>query len=214
MKAALLGRKVGMTQVYDEQGVIHPVTVLSVGPCQVLQVKTPERDGYCALQLGFEDKPRRKATKAERGRVAKIDAEPKRFIREIRLDGPAEHEAGALLTIEMFNEIKAVDVVGEMKGRGTAGVMKRHGFHGLETGHGVQKHHRAPGSIGCRKFPGRVIKGRRMAGRHGGRRTIRNLKVVRIDHEANVMLVEGGVPGPPGGLVLVRQTNKRAAAAS
>lgn len=215
MTVALLGKKVGMTQVYDEAGVLHPVTVISVGPCTVLQVRTKERDGYHALQLGFGDKPRRVANKAERGHVAKINAEPKRFIKEVRLEQPAEQEAGATLDVGLFQEIGAVDVIGTMKGRGFTGVMKRYNFHGLGDGHGVQKHHHAPGSIGCRKFPGRVIKGRRMAGQHGAaRRTVRNLKVVRVDTENHVLLVEGSVPGPEGGFVVVRQTNKKRKAAS
>lgn len=210
MAVTLLGRKIGMTQVYDDDGVVHGVTVLEIGPCQVLQVKTQEKDGYHAIQLGFADRPRRLASKAERGHVAKVNAEPKRFIREVRTDKPSEHESGATLTIGAFESIKSVDVIGTMKGRGYSGVVKRHGFHGLEQGHGVQKHHNAPGSIGCRTFPGRVIKGRRMSGRYGNcRNTVRNLTVVRIDPENNTMLVKGGVPGPTGGYVVIRETNKR-----
>lgn len=210
MTVALLGRKIGMTQVFDDAGNMVPVTVLKVGPCQILQVRSDERDGYVALQLGFEDKPRRLANKAERGHVAAVGAEPKRLVREVRLEAPAEHKPGAILTVELFNDIKAVDVVGTMKGRGTAGVMKRHGFSGLETTHGVQRKHRAAGSIGCNTFPARVIRGKRMAGHYGAcRTTVRNLQVVRIDPEANCLLVKGGVPGPNGGYVLVRQTNKK-----
>ena len=210
MTVALMGRKVGMTQVFDEGGVLHPVTVVEIGPCQVLQVRTPERDGYHALQLGYLDKERRKANKAERGHVAKIDAEPKRYIREVRLAEAPEQEVGAMLTIDLFDEVKAVDVTATMKGRGTSGVMKRHGFHGLETTHGVQRKHRAPGSIGMCQDPGRVLKGRKMNGQYGNSRcTIRNMKVVRIDKENGVMLIRGGVPGKNGGLVMVRQTNKK-----
>lgn len=209
MSVGLLGRKVGMTQVYDENGVLHPVTVLKLGPCQVLQVRTEENDGYNAVQVGFEDKPRRKATKAERGHVAKTGAEPKRFIREFRVDGPAEQQPGDTLTIELFQDVAAVDVTGTMKGRGYSGVMKRHGFAGLETTHGVQRKHRAPGSIGCSAFPSRVIKGRRMNGQYGNTKsTVRNLKVIRVDAESNCLLVKGGVPGPNGGMVMVRKTNK------
>lgn len=209
MTVALLGRKVGMTQVYDEAGVLHPVTVISVGPCQVLQVKSQDKDGYNAIQLGYQDKERRKATKAERGHVAKVNAEPKRLVREVRLAGPATEEPGATLTVELFKEIPAVDVTGTMKGRGTAGVMKRHGFRGLETTHGVQRKHRAGGSIGSNTSPGRVLKGVKMGGRYGNTKsTVRNLKVIRVDVENNVLLVEGGVPGPNGGFVMVRKTNK------
>jgi large subunit ribosomal protein L3 len=203
----LLGRKIGMTQVFDEDGTVRGVTVLEMGPCQVLQVRTEEKDGYAAIQLGFDDKPRRRATKAERGHVAKVSAEPKRFVREIRLDAAAEQEAGAVLTVDVFNDIKKVDVTGTMKGRGFAGVMKRHGFPGLEATHGVQRKNRAAGSIGCSAFPSRVVKGRRMNGQYGNcKNTVRHLKVVRIDIENNCLLVEGGVPGPNGGYVLVRKS--------
>ena len=209
MAVALLGKKVGMTQVYDENGVLYGVTVLNIGPCQILQVRTQEKDGYDALQIGFEDKERRKANKAERGQVAKINAEPKRFVREVRLEKAAEQAAGDVLTVEAFKDVARVDVIGTMKGRGFAGVMKRHGFSGLETTHGVLRKHRAGGSIGSNTSPGRVRKGQRMPGRHGAcKRTVRNLKVVRIDLENNTMLVEGSAPGPAGGLVMVRVTNK------
>ncbi|MFO0948869.1 MAG: 50S ribosomal protein L3 [Planctomycetota bacterium] len=209
MAVALLGRKVGMTQVYDESGVIHPVTVLSVGPCQVLQVRTAEKDGYSALQLGYDDKPERKVNAAERGHAAKANAKVKRLVREVRLQEAASEEPGAMITVEIFKDIKAVDVTGTMKGRGTAGVMKRHGFAGLETTHGVQRKHRAGGSIGCNTSPGRVLKGRKMSGNYGNTKsTVRNLAVVRVDTENNVLLVRGGVPGPNGGYIMVRQTNK------
>lgn len=209
MTVALMGQKVGMTQVYDEDGLLHPVTVLSMGPCQVLQVKTKEKDGYEAIQIGYLDKDRRKATKAERGHVAKVNAEPKRHVKEIRLTEPATTEPGATLTVEIFNAIKSVDVTGTMKGRGTAGVMKRHNFSGLETTHGVQRKHRAGGSIGSNTSPGRVLKGVKMGGHYGNSKiTTRNIKVVRVDVENNVLLLRGSVPGPNGGIVMVRQTNK------
>jgi large subunit ribosomal protein L3 len=205
----LLGRKVGMTQVFDESGQIHPVTVLNVGPCQVLQVRTEETDGYHAVQLGYGEKNRRKATKAERGHVAKVGAEPKRFVKEMRLDEPADLEPGAVMTVDLFNEVRAVDVTGIMKGRGYSGPMKRHGFGGLEATHGVQRKHRAAGSIGCSAFPSRVIKGRKMNGQYGATKsTVRNLKVVRVDAENHCLLVKGAVPGPNGGFVIVRRTNK------
>lgn len=209
MADALLGEKVGMTQVYDDKGVLHPVTVIQLGPCQVLQVKTKDRDGYDALQLGFKDKRRKSATKAERGHVQKINGEPKRFVKEVRLDAPATVEAGAVLTVSLFEGIPQVDVVGTMKGRGFAGVMKRHGFSGLEKTHGVLRKHRAAGSIGSNTSPGRVRKGVRMAGRYGGQITVRNLKVVSVDTENNTLLVHGGVPGPNGSYVMVRRTNKK-----
>lgn len=242
MPVGLLGRKVGMTQVYGEDGNIVPVTVLEAGPCTVLQVKTAERDGYDAVQVGFDDKLSRKdrerpadqrnrarASRAERGRVVQLssrrqearkaagveptpkpDCEPKRFIREFRCDGE-EHgcEVGQVLTAEVFADVSHVDVVGTSKGRGTAGVMKRHNFHGQRASHGVKKVHRRVGSIGMSADPARVMKGTRMAGRYGNARsTIRHLKVVRVDPENNMVLVKGAVPGPNGGYVLIRHTNK------
>ncbi len=236
MALGLLGLKVGMTQVYDDQGKLAPVTVLQVGPCPVLQVREPERDGYHAVQVGFKDKERRKASRAERGHVsgelgskrrraraaagvtllAKAEVEPQRYVREFRLAAPAaEVKVGALLTVgQVFANIKAVDVTGTSKGRGTTGAMKRHGFAGLPASHGVKKHHRAPGSVGSHasnRGSGRPKKGKRMAGRYGAERvTVRNLRVIRIDGDNHVLLVEGAVPGPNGGLVMVRPTNKKA----
>jgi large subunit ribosomal protein L3 len=234
MALGLLGLKVGMTQVYDANGKIAPVTVLQVGPCPVLQVRNQDRDGYDAVQLGFLDKERRKATRAERGHVSaqleskrrkarrdagvqvppKADVEPQRFIREFRLPAPATVQVGAVLKApEVFADVAAVDVIGTSKGRGTAGAMKRHGFAGLPASHGVKKHHRSPGSVGSHasnRGSGRPKKGKRMAGRYGNERvTVRNLSVVRIDADNNLILVRGAVPGPNGGLVLVRPTNKK-----
>lgn len=210
MVVALLGQKIGMTQVFDENGAVIPVTVLQVGPCQVLQVKTTERDGYHALQLGYKDKPRDKATRPERGHVAKVGAEPKRLVREVRLDQAADQQPGAVITVANFDGVAAVDVIGTMKGRGFSGVMKRHGFRGLETTHGVLRKHRAAGSIGCNTSPGRVIKGKRMNGQYGNTRsTVRNLCVVRVDADNNTLLVRGAVPGPNGGYITVRPTNKK-----
>ena len=234
MPLGLLGYKVGMTQVYDDKGQIAPVTVLQVGPCPILQVRSQDRDGYDAVQLGFLDKARRKATRGERGHVSsqleskrrrgrrdagieippKADCEPQRYIREFRLQAPATVQVGAVLKApEVFADVAAVDVIGTSKGRGTAGPMKRHGFAGLPASHGVKKHHRAPGSVGSHasnRGSGRPKKGKRMAGRYGNERvTVRNLDVVRIDADNNLVLVRGAVPGPNGGLVLVRPTNKR-----
>jgi large subunit ribosomal protein L3 len=233
MPVGLLGRKVGMTQVFDEKGDAVPVTVLEMGPCTILQLRTPEKDGYHAVQLGFHDKPRRLATRAERGSVARIeskrnkarqaagielppkaDCEPKRFIREYRLDAPIEQKVGDNLTVSMFEQVKAVDVTSRTKGRGRAGVMKRWGFSGLGASHGVKKHHRAPGSIGAhatdRGNSGKLKKGKRMGGRYGYERvTIRNLRLVKVDVENNLILVRGAVPGPNTGYVMVRATNKK-----
>lgn len=233
MPVGLLGRKVGMTQVYNAEGKLLPVTVIEAGPCVVLQLRTIDRDGYEAVQLGFLDKPRRLANKAERGHVADIGSkrskarsaagipaiakagvEPKRYVREFRTDGePVAHEVGQSLTVEVFNEIKRVDVIGTIKGRGTAGVMKQHGFGGLCASHGVQRSHRSGGSTAAhstnRGFSGKIKKGKKMAGRYGNSRsTMRNLDVVRVDLENNVLLVRGAVPGANGSYVMVRKTNK------
>jgi large subunit ribosomal protein L3 len=227
MAIGILGRKVGMTQIFDDSGNVVPVTVIEAGPCRVLQLRTKERDGYEAVQLGFRDKPRRLASRSQRGHVAKLDSkrsrerakagvqippradcEPQRFIRELRgsIEGLA---VGQTLDVNQFAEVKRVDVVGTTKGRGTTGVMVRHNFQGQRASHGVKKVHRHPGSIGQSQFPGHVPKGRRMAGQYGNERsTMRNLKVVRIDAENNLLLVYGAVPGPNGGYVLVKETNK------
>ncbi len=227
MSLGILGRKVGMTQVFDSSGNVIPVTVIQAGPCHVLQVKTTERDGYEAIQLGFSDKPRRLARRSERGHVAKLeskrqralaaagvapvpkaDCEPKRFVREIRICSEG-YEVGQVVSVAAFDQVAAVDVIGVSKGRGTAGVMKRHNYRGQRASHGVKKVHRHAGSIGCAADPSRVPKGRRMAGRYGGVRcTARNLRLVRIDEENNLLLVRGAVPGPNGGYVIVRVTNR------
>jgi large subunit ribosomal protein L3 len=227
MAIGLLGRKVGMTQVFDDKGNVVPVTVIQAGPCQVLQLRTKERDGYEAVQLGYLDKPRRLASRSERGHVAKLDSrrarsrskagvqplakadcEPKRFVREFR--GATEgYTVGQQLDVNFLANVARVDVTGTSKGRGTAGVMVRHNMKGQRASHGVKKVHRHPGSIGQSQFPGHVPKGRRMAGQHGNTRsTMRNVVVVRIDAENNLVLIRGAVPGPNGGYVLIRETNK------
>jgi large subunit ribosomal protein L3 len=227
MVVGLLGRKVGMTQIFDPTGQVIPVTVLQAGPCHVLQLRTEPRDGYEAVQLGYLDKPRRLASRAARGHVAKLDSkrqkrratagvepsakadcEPQRFVRELR--GPVDGcQVGQELKVDIFADVKAVDIVGTSKGRGTAGVMKRHKFHGQRASHGVKKVHRHAGSIGCNTDPHHVFKGHRMAGHYGNARcTMRNLAVVRVDAENNLLLVRGAVPGPNGGLVIIRGTNK------
>jgi large subunit ribosomal protein L3 len=226
MAPAILGRKVGMTQIYQEDGTVVPVTVLEAGPCHVLQIRELSRDGYQAVQLGFDDKPRRLAARSERGHVAKLDSkrskkraaagaesapkadcEPKRFVREFR--GETDLEVGTAVTVSQFSEVKRVDVTGTSKGRGYAGVMKRHNFSGQRATHGVQKVHRHAGGTGFSATPSRLFKGKRMAGQYGNARiTMRNLELVRIDEENNLMLVRGAVPGPNGGFVAIRETNK------
>lgn len=210
MNVGLLGRKVGMTQIYQEDGTVEPVTVLECGPCTVLQIRTTERDGYSALQLGFADKKRKSATQAERGHARKADAEPKRFIREIRQNGPVEDVTeGQTLTVEVFNEIPRVDVTGTSKGRGFSGVIKRHGFKKLGATHGVQRKHRHPGSSGPSAPPARTRKGIRKPGQFGvDRVTVKNLQIVKIDPANNLLLLRGAVPGPNGGFLVIRQTNK------
>ncbi len=209
MHVGLLGRKVGMTQIYQENGAVVPITVLECGPCTVLQVRTPDKDGYHAWQLGFADKKRKKATQAERGHAKKVGGEPKRFVREVRQNGPTEVNAGQILTVELFSPINHVDVTGTSKGRGYAGVIKRHGFHGLRATHGVKRMHRHPGSSGPSADPARTQKGIRKPGQFGNAQvTVRNLEVVRIDLENNLLLIKGAVPGPNGGFITVRQTNR------
>ena len=211
MRVGLLGRKVGMTQIYEPDGTAVPITVLECGPCMVLQVRTPERDGYSAFQLGFADKRRKNATQAERGHAKKVGAEPKRFVREFRQDEDkaADVAEGQTLTVEVFNAVPRVDVIGTSKGRGFTGVLKRHGFKGLRATHGVKRMHRHPGSSGPSADPAHTRKGIRKPGHHGHARiTVKNLKVVRVDLTNNLLLVRGAVPGPNGGFLMVRQTNK------
>ena len=227
MAIGLLGRKVGMTQIFDETGAVIPVTVIQAGPCNVLQIRTKDRDGYEAVQLGYLDKPRRLASRSLRGHVAKLDSkraksraksgveslpkadcEPKRLVREFRV--PADGvSVGQQFGVDTFGDVKAVDVTGTSKGRGTSGVMRRHNFKGQRATHGVKKVHRHGGGTGMNTFPARVFKGKRMAGRYGNERsTMRNLKLVRVDSENGLLLVRGAVPGPNGGYVMVRPTNK------
>jgi len=210
------------------------VTVIECGPCPVLQIRTMERDGYHALQVGFKDKLRRKAIRAERGHVAaefsskrrkamqeagrqlpeKADVEPQRYIKEFRLEAAPEHKVGVLLTAaDVFKDIPQVDVIGTTKGRGYTGVMKRHNFHGMPAAHGAKKVHRSGGSISSHasnRGSGRPKKGHKAAGQYGNApRTIRNLTIIKIDAENNLLLVKGAIPGPNGGLVIIRPTNKK-----
>jgi len=238
MVKGILGRKVGMTQIYDEAGSAIPVTVIQAGPCHVLQVRTADRDGYDAVQLGFLDKKRPRgrrvrasqASRSERGHVAllnshrmkkrkeagneilpKANCEPKRFIRELR-GAAGDTQVGAEVRVEVLADVKAVDVVGITKGRGYQGVMRRHHFGGQRASHGVKKVHRhqgTTGALGAWRGGGRPKKGKKMAGQLGNVRvTARNLKVVRVDAENNLLLLRGAVPGPNGGYLIVRETNK------
>jgi large subunit ribosomal protein L3 len=205
----ILGTKLGMTQVFDENNRIVPVTVVQAGPCVVTQVRTQEGDGYTAVQLAFGAIDPRKVTKPVTGHFAKAGVTPRRHLVELRTVDAGEYEVGQELGAEVFEAGSKVDIVGTTKGKGTAGVMKRHGFKGLGSSHGTQRKHRSPGSIGACATPGRVFKGVRMAGRMGNARvTTQNLTVHRVDAEAGLLLIKGAVPGAKGGLVLVKSAVK------
>jgi large subunit ribosomal protein L3 len=208
----LLGEKLGMTQVWDENNRIVPITVVKAGPNVVTQIRTPQTDGYSAVQIAFGAVRPRKVTKPLAGHFEKAGVTPRRHIAELRTDDASEYTLGQELTVETFEPGQLVDVVGTSKGKGFAGVMKRHGFHGLRASHGVERKHRSPGSIGGCATPGRVFKGVRMAGRMGGERvTTQNLTVHSVDPDKGLILIKGAVPGPRGGLVLVKTAAKKAA---
>ena len=199
----ILGEKLGMTQVFTEDGRAVPVTVIKAGPCRVVQLKTAARDGYEAVQISFGQS--RRPTKPVAGHYAKAGVEPARHLVEVRTDDAGSYELGQELKADLFQPGENVDVVGVSKGMGFAGVMKRHGFGGLKASHGTERKHRSPGSIGAASTPSRVFKGIRMAGQMGNERvTVLNLEVVEVDPERNLLLIKGAVPGPVGGLVMVR----------
>ncbi|GAA2415638.1 50S ribosomal protein L3 [Streptomyces glaucosporus] len=207
----VLGEKLGMTQVWDENNRVVPVTVVKAGPCVVTQVRTADKDGYEAVQIAFGEIDPRKVNKPLKGHFAKANVTPRRHLVELRTADAAEYEPGQEITADVFEAGVKVDVTGKSKGKGTAGVMKRHGFGGLGAGHGTQRKHRSPGSIGGCATPGRVFKGLRMAGRMGNERvTTQNLTVHAVDAEKGLLLIKGAVPGPNGGLVLVRTAAKGA----
>jgi large subunit ribosomal protein L3 len=210
----ILGTKLGMTQVFDENNRIVPVTVVQAGPNVVTQVRTAEKDGYVALQLAYGAIDPRKVNKPETGHFGKAGVTPRRHLVELRTSDAGEYEVGQEITAEVFAEGAKVDVVGTSKGKGTAGVMKRHGFGGLGASHGTQRKHRSPGSIGGCATPGRVFKGLRMAGRMGHARvTTQGLTVHRVDAERGLLLIKGAVPGPRGGLLFVKSAAKGGATA-
>jgi len=209
----VLGEKLGMTQVFDANNRIIPVTVVKAGPCVVTQVRTPERDGYSAVQIAYGAIDPRKVNKPEAGHFAKAGVPPRRYLVEIRTDDVSGYTVGDEITAELFAPTEGaklvVDVVGTSKGKGYAGVMKRHNFKGLGASHGVHRAHRKPGSIGACATPARVFKGTRMAGRMGHvRTTTQNLTVHAVDAERGLLLIKGAVPGPRGGMVLVRTAAK------
>jgi large subunit ribosomal protein L3 len=205
----LLGAKLGMTQIFDQNARAVPVTVIQAGPCTVTQVKSPERDGYAAVQLAFGDIKPKRVTKPRAGHFAKAGAEPRRHLVELRTADAADYNLGQTLTADVFAAGDRLDVVGVSKGKGFAGVMKRHGFKGLGASHGTERKHRSPGSVGACATPARIFKGMRMAGHMGHQRvTVLNLEVVKVDPERNLLLVKGAVPGPKRGLVMLRSSVK------
>jgi len=205
----ILGTKLGMTQVFDEAGQVVPVTVVQAGPCVVTSVRTPDTDGYSAVQIGYGEINPRKVTKPVAGHFEKAGVTPRRYLAEIRTEAASEYTLGQEVTASVFEAGQKVDVSGKSKGKGFAGVMKRHGFKGLSSSHGTQRKHRSPGSIGACATPGRVFKGVRMAGRMGAvRTTIQGLTVQAVDNDKNLLLIKGAIPGPNGSLVMVRSTSR------
>ncbi len=207
MVARLLGKKLGMTQMFNKEGNLVPVTLIQAGPCNVLQIKNKENDGYSAVQVGFEERKKKRATKAEIGHCSKAKTGVKKLVREFRDDTlDAEYELGQVLTVDVFDGVEVIDITGTSKGKGFAGAMKRWGFHGGPATHGCTTP-RSAGSVGAGTDPGRVLKGKKMAGRMGGDKcTVRNLDVIKIDKDRNLMFVKGAVPGPNGGYVIIRKS--------
>ena len=207
----ILGTKLGMTQIFTDDSRVVPVTVIQAGPCFVTQVRTKERDGYEAVQLAFADAARGRATKPVTGHFKAAGLKPMRHLVEIRTDGASGYSPGQEIKVDIFQPGERADVVGVSKGKGFAGVMKRHGFGGMGASHGTERKHRSPGAIGACATPSRVFKGTRMAGQMGNERvTVLNLEVVEADPERNLLLLRGAVPGPTGGLVMVRSSIKTA----
>ncbi|HVB46611.1 MAG TPA: 50S ribosomal protein L3 [Streptosporangiaceae bacterium] len=205
----ILGTKLGMTQVFGDDGKIVPVTVVAAGPCVVTAVRSRDADGYSAVQLGYGDIDPRRVNKPTTGVFAKAGLTPRRYLVELRTDDADQYTLGQEVKVETFEAGEIVDVTATSKGKGFAGVMKRHGFSGLSASHGTQRKHRSPGSIGGCAFPGHVFKGLKMAGRMGGERTtVLNLTLHGVDAEKDLLLIKGAVPGPAGGLVLVRTAVK------
>lgn len=210
-RSALLGRKLGMTQIWDEDNNLIPITVVQVDTNVITQIRNNETDGYQAVQLGFGEINERKVTKPLAGHFKKAGVSPRRHLVEVRVPNIEDYELGQELTADIFEVGTKVDVTGRTKGKGFAGVMKRHGFSGVSSSHGAHRNHRKPGSIGACATPGRVFKGLRMAGRMGNaRRTVQNLKVQAVDAEKGLVLLTGAIPGPKGGIVLIRSAVKGA----
>lgn len=211
MEKGIIGKKIGMTQIFDEIGNVIPVTVIEAGPCVVVQKKTVENDGYQAVQIGFGDLKPNKVSKPKAGHFAKADAAPKRTLREFRLSDTEQYNLGDIIKADVFAQGDIVDVCGTSKGKGFAGVIKRHGSHSLKASHGTGPVARQAGSMGAGSDPSRIPKGKKMAGHTGAETvTVQNLMVVKVDAENNLIAVKGAVPGPKGGLVLVTDSVKKA----
>ncbi len=209
----MIGKKLGMTQIFTENGTLIPVTAVQAGPCTITQLKTEKTDKYTAVQLGFDEKRAKRTTKPLQGHFKKAKTTPKKVLHEFRLTEKElePYKQGESVTLDtVFNEGDFLDVTGTSKGRGFTGVMKRHGFQGGKASHGVHEYHRHGGSIGMSSFPGRVIKGKKMAGQHGNAQvTVLNLKLVKLDKEKNLLLIEGAVPGPNNGYLVIRKAIKK-----
>ncbi len=205
----ILGRKVGMAQIFDDKGIVIPVTLIEAGPCFVTQKKTTENDGYNAIQVGFEEVVERKLTKPQLGHLKKSNTAPLRYLREFRVSSPEAYELGQQIDVSVFEVGDRIDVTGTSKGKGFAGVVKRHGFKGGPKTHGQSDRWRAPGSVGAGSTPGRIFKGIRMAGQMGNEQvTVQNLKIALVDAEKNLLAVQGAIPGGKNGLVVIREAVK------
>lgn len=210
MFKGLIGRKVGMTQVFDEDGAAFPVTVIEAGPCYVTQIKNREKDGYSAVQIGYEEVKPKRLTKGQKGHLERNNLPPLRFLKEFRTKSLDDVSEGDILKVDVFAKDEHVDVIGTSKGRGFAGVVKRHGFAGGPKTHGQSDRQRAPGSLAAGTTPGRVFKGKRGPGRMGNERvTSENIRVVLVDPERNLIAVDGSVPGPKGGMVVIKPARKQ-----
>jgi large subunit ribosomal protein L3 len=208
MKKAIIGRKLGMTQIFTEKGQVIPVTVVEAGPCTVVQKKTEETDGYCSVQLSFDEVKASKVTKPEQGHFEKYSAAPARVLKEFKLDDAAAMEPGQVIKADTFEAGDKVDVSGKSKGKGYQGVIKRHGQHRGPMAHG-SKYHRSPGSMGSSAYPARVPKGKKLPGQMGNKNvTALNLEVVDVDPQENILLIEGAVPGPRGSVIVVKSSVK------
>ena len=211
MQKAIIGKKVGMTQIFDENGKVIPVTVIEAGPCTIVQKKTAEKDGYCSVQLGYEDLAEKKQNKPQKGHFAKAGVASKKYLKEFRLEGTADMNVGDVVLADVFATGDKIDVVGITKGKGYAGVVKRWNHHSQQHSHGVGPVHRSVGSTGANTDPSRVMPGLKMAGHLGCEQvTIQNLEVVKVDAGANMIAIRGAVPGPKGGIVFIKNTVKNA----